>query len=356
MKSHIINIYTKCMLIALMGLCSLSSSSQTKTAVKGIAKNFLKREVKDAAKEFNEAAVKKAFAYGEKEIGKNYLENAVTKQTIRNIARRKVFKEIEEKKLKSVLQYSLLKSSKQLQPTKTSAAKMLAHNEANKLAYADRIKNLRKASVKDYAKSTKQKFESKYLSSKIKKTVIYKDLEAIIAKGPLTLSEKEFKQLLENPAYLRMYIKTYGGGNFQEFFIRLSMGNKEQVRQILQNPEILTKVNRMIRNGGGKHEWLMTKNFEDFLLNPKWGNDGPFLAMAQTRLVQKTERVIFKYGGKHGSTNSTAFHNGLAKVIQECNSKEELLVKVRAYAKDNLRQDSYKEFNEIFKSVFISAA
>lgn len=355
MKPHIMTSF-KGLLIALLCLSSLSASSQSKTVVKGIAKNILKREAKAAAKEFNEAAVKKAFVFGEKEIGKNYLENAVSKQTIRSIARKKVFKEIEEKELKSVLQYSLLKSSKQLQPTKTSAVKMLAHKEASKVGYAERIKNLRSTSLKGSVTSTKQKFQSKYLSSKIKKTLIYKDLAAILEKGPLTLSEKEFKQLLENPAYLRKYIETYGGGNFQEFFIRLSMGNKEQVRQILQNPEILTKVNRMIRNGGGKHEWLMTKNFEDFLLNPKWGNDGPFLAMALTRLVQNTERVVFKYGGKHGSTNSTKFHNGLAKVIQSCSSKEELLVKVRAYAKNNLSKDSYREFNEVFTSVFISAA
>lgn len=222
----------------------------------------------------------------------------------------------------------------------------LTYEEANKEGTS---------TVKKFGQKAKEKFQSKYLSTKIKKTLIFKELQAIIAKGPLTLSEKELKQLLENPEYLRMYIKTYAGGSFQEFFIRLSMGNKDQVRKILQNPEIKNKVSRMIRNGGGKHEWLMAKNFEDFLLNPKWGNDGPFLALAMTRLVQNTERVIFRYGGKHGSTNSTTFHNGLAKVIESCTTKEELLVKVRQYAKQNLTEESYKEFNQIFTDIFVKS-
>lgn len=211
------------------------------------------------------------------------------------------------------------------------------------------------STIKKIGQKAKEKFQSRYLSTIIKKTLIFKELEAIIAKGPITLSKKELKQLLENPEYLRMYIKTYGGGNFQEFFIRLSIGNKEQVKLIFQNPEIKRKVSRMIRNGGGKHEWLMAKNFEDFLVNAKWGNDGPFLALAMTRLVQNTERVIFKYGGKHGSTYSTTFHNGLAKVIENCSSKEELLVQVRKYAKKNLTEESYKEFNQIFTSIFVKA-
>lgn len=148
-----ITIPAKGILIVLLCLFSQATYAQKTTIVKGVAKKILKREAKEVAKEFNEAAVKKAFVYGEKEIGKNYLENAVAKQTVRSIARKKVFKEIEEKELKSVLQYSLVKSSKQLQPTKNSVVKMLAHKEANKVGYAERIKDLRRGAT-DYLSRT----------------------------------------------------------------------------------------------------------------------------------------------------------------------------------------------------------
>lgn len=102
----------------------------------------------------------------------------------------------------------------------------------------------------------------------------------------------------------------------------------------------------------------MTKNFKDFLINPKWGEDGPFLALSLTKLVQKTENVLFKTGGGHvsagraNSSASSAFHNGLSDVINKCSSKEEVFVAVKRYAKENLTDDAYKEFVAIFENVF----
>ncbi len=209
---------------------------------------------------------------------------------------------------------------------------------------------------KNLAKNSSK--ESRILADKLAKTKLNKELREILAKGPIKLSDKELRELLEHPEYLRSfyYAKTGSRQGMQEFFIRLSKGDKNQVKRLLENSTIREKVNRTIRQGGGKHEWLMTKNFEDFLLNPKWGSDGPFLALAQTRLVQNTESVLFKHGGKHCGVNSGAFHNGLAKVIEGCSSKEELFVEVRRYAKKWLTPDSYKEFNEIFKAVFETVA
>lgn len=88
------------------------------------------------------------------------------------------------------------------------------------------------------------------------------------------------------------------------------------------------------------------------------GNDGSFLALSLTKLVQKTSNVLFKTGGGHVSTGrkassaSVAFHNGLANVINKCSSKEEVFVAVKRYAKENLSESSYKEFVSIFEDVF----
>lgn len=228
--------------------------------------------------------------------------------------------------------------------------------------FSKKLSKTNRNTVKSTVEKGKQKFQSLYLSQLIKKTKLYKNLKAIQAKGAITLSEKEFKALLENPNYLRSYIETFTGNknNFQEFFIRLAMGNKKQVKDILDNPTIRVYIDKRIRNTGegGVHEWLMTKNFKGFLTDPKWGDDGAFLALALTKLVQKTERVIFKNGGRHptagvaNSSESAQFHKQLARVIDSCSSKEELLVKVRKFAKDNLNPKAYEEFNEIFKTIF----
>ena len=228
--------------------------------------------------------------------------------------------------------------------------------------YSKKLSDTNRNTVKSIVEKGKQKFQSLYLSQLIKKTKLYKTLQTIQAKGAITLSDKEFKALLENPNYIRSYIETFTGNknNFQEFFIRLAMGNKKQVKDILDNHTIREYIDKRIRNSGegGVHEWLMTKNFKGFLTDPKWGDDGAFLALALTKLVQKTERVIFKNGGRHpttgvaNSSESALFHKRLAKEIDSCSSKEELLVKVRKFAKKELKPEAYEEFNEIFKTIF----
>ncbi len=130
--------------------------------------------------------------------------------------------------------------------------------------------------------------------------------------------------------------------------------------KLLSNPEIYAYVSKSIRRSGdgAVHDWLMTKNYKDFLVNPKWGEDGPFLAMSLTKLVQKTENVVFKNGGGHvskkllNSSESVRFHQGLSKVIDNCSTKEELFLNVRQYAQSNLKEDSYKEFSAIFNELF----
>ena len=205
-----------------------------------------------------------------------------------------------------------------------------------------------------------KKFTSAYLSRRIVKSKLYADYLAILKKGAIKLTDNELRQLRSNPGYLRAFIKAKTGDhkNFQEFFIRLSQGDKRQVKELLEISEIKKFVNSSIRQGGGKHEWLMTSKFEEFLTDPKWGKDGPFLALAQTKLVQKTSRVRFKKGGGHVSeifpntSGGVSWHNDLAKEIDKCTTKEELFVEIKKFAKKTLIKEDYQEFKKIFSELF----
>ena len=216
-----------------------------------------------------------------------------------------------------------------------------------------------KKSVKSSIDKGKEKFESLLLKQLIKKTKLYKRLLEIQAKGPIVLSPKTISDLRANKVrgrdWLKNIIEVHTGNknNFQEFFIRLSMSDKKLVKEIMGNQDIREYVDKCIRAPGGVHEWLMTKNFTSFLTDSKWGEDGPFLALALKELVQETKKIKFKIGGGHGTTNSGTFHNKLSKVISECNSKEELFVKVRKFAKAELTEEAYNDFNIRFKKVFM---
>ena len=220
--------------------------------------------------------------------------------------------------------------------------------------------NSNRKNIKSTIERGKQKFESLLLKQLIPKTRLYKRLQEIKAKGPITLYPKTIEDFRQNRVrgrdWLKNIIEVHTGNknNFQEFFIRLAMNDKKLVKEILENRDVREYINARIRSahGGGNHEWLMCKNFMDFLTNEKWGGDGSFLALAITELVQKTARINFKYGGKHGSTNSGTFHNKLADVIASCDSKEELFVNVRKFAKDHLIEEDYKLFNQTFKEIF----
>lgn len=326
--------YFLSVILLLITLYSYGQEQLVKTALKG-SKNLLKIETKNLAEKGVEAAnksmVKDAFKASSEEIGKNYMKEASAKQLIRGAVRKNILKEIEEKELGSILRYGMINAKAEIAHTEKSAVKEMVEKEAKNYNYGDNVLKLKNKIV--------DKVSETYLSSKITRTILYKELEAIVKKGPIKLTEKELSYLLENPKQLRVFIKTYVGDNkkFQEFFIRLAMGDKKQVEMLLDNPTISVYIKKAIRRSGegGVHEWLMTKNFKDFLVNPKWGKDGPFLALALTKLVQKTENVLFKIGGGHVSSSransaaSAAFHNGLAEVISKCSTKEEVFVAVK---------------------------
>ena len=85
------------------------------------------------------------------------------------------------------------------------------------------------------------------MSSAITKTTTYKELMEIEQKGVIKLSKKELDDLLANPSdYFRGYIKAYTGDSklFQEFFIRLANGDKDQLKTILSDPKIKEMVEK----------------------------------------------------------------------------------------------------------------
>ena len=192
----------------------------------------------------------------------------------------------------------------------------------------------------------------------IEKSKIFKELLQIKSKGAIKLTEREMRLLMTEPENVfRAIVKSKTGSKkgFIEFFIRLKMDNPEAVRQLLKNEYIKKYVEKALRGSGYQHEWLMVKNFEHFLLDPKWGKYGDFLAMALPRLTQTTDSVIFKYGGKHGGLNSTIFHNGLDKIIHESMTIEELFINVKRYARTNLTKEGFAEFMKAFEQVMKAA-
>ena len=191
------------------------------------------------------------------------------------------------------------------------------------------------------------------LLKKVRKSNAYQDLLDIHKKGAIILTDKEVTELLANPQYFREYLKVKcGSKDVVEFFIRLKKSNPEQLRQLLGNQDIKAYVKKSLRGKGGNHEWLICENLEDFLLNPKWGNDGDLLAVLLPRFSQATDKVRFARGGGHISsagidaTNSVLFHNKLNEIIHTSNSTEELLINMRRFAKQNLTPESYIEFEK----------
>ena len=136
---------------------------------------------------------------------------------------------------------------------------------------------------------------------------------------------------------------------FQEFFIRLAKDNPEQMKALWKTYDVKNFIKNEGIRAGGLHEWLMCENFMDFLTNPKWGNDGTYLATAMTSLVQNTLNVRFKNGGAHGTDWSNTFHSILYQKINSCNGASEIFETIRIYAYEVLTQDSYEEFLSILK-------
>lgn len=324
--------------IALKEGAEFAAKQAAKEATQAVAKKVTKEAVEAAANKVAKEQMEKYSILFIKESGEELIEKST----------RILIKEGAE----SLFRGTLKKSTK-------SIGEVYGNVFINKTSKA--VVETTSTGVKNVAEVTVKKgFRSRYLGHKLKETVIQKELNDMMAKGPIELSPKELKYLRNNMDYanLKKFIAKYTGdkGNFIEFFVRLSQNNPKLVKELLENPTIRKKINSAIRksSGGGVHEWLMTKNFEDFLLNPKWGEDGPFLSISLVKFVQKTSSVVYKKGGDHysGTLFSKSFHDGLSKVIERSSSKEELFLNIKRYAKETLTKESYDDFIRIFTDVF----
>lgn len=245
-------------IILIIPYSSFAQKQLVRSVYKG-AKGLFRAEAKVLTKEgikaTNKEMLEGAFKSGAKEISKDYVRNASAKQLVRSAVRKNLLKEIEEKELRSLLRYGMVSAEKQIAHTEKSAVKALAEKSAKNVDYSRRVSSLKDKVVDKVSKT--------YLGTKISKTLLHKELQAIMAKGPIVLSEKELNYLLANPKQLRVFIKQYAGDNkkFQEFFIRLAMGDKKQTELLLDNPDIKIYIKKAIRRSGdgGVHEWLMTK-------------------------------------------------------------------------------------------------
>ena len=157
----------------------------------------------------------------------------------------------------------------------------------------------------------------------------------------------------------------YTGKNFREgfveFFIRLKTSGREDLIKGIWNSHKNFIKESGIR-AGGVHKWLEAEKFMDYLVNPKWGKDGTFLAYAITKMVQRTGNVVFKNGGAHHvydparrkyvpGPNSKSFHNELGKKINGCSSEGCVFRAMREHAKKWLARDAYKEYEGIERAV-----
>lgn len=179
------------------------------------------------------------------------------------------------------------------------------------------------------------------------------------SKGAIRLTKSEMEWLRKSPkenlrALVRAKTGKGFGEGFQEFFVRFSKGGGSQTGEVLAMEEAKSIVNKAIRGGGGKHEWLMTKNYGSFLTDAKWGKDGPAISLALTELTQDTRSVAFRGGGTHfDKIGSGKFHRGLSEAVDASSDLESLAKNVREYARKSLTDESFREFEAIFARVFV---
>ena len=354
----------------------LIKSVATETS-SSIRKWFGKKAAKETTEEIAEQGGKAISASVKKTIAEMtndaiYRSSAkLSQKTLQDYANANIKKTIIKTISKEINETALKATSKEFaqQLGKTTSSEAYEYfakrlgNESSKEVFEQTTKNAIEKKAFDTKKNWGEILKDKLhklrlqLLQKIQKSKIYKELLEIHSKGPITLTDKELNELLAHPEYFNSFLRKTGSKSKSiqtkiEFFIRLKKSNPQHVKEILANPVIKEKMAKALRGQGYMHEWLMVKNFEDFLLNPKWGDQGDLLAMILPRLVEKTDNIIFKVGGKHGATKSTRFLKGLAQVIDNSTSIEELFVNIRRYAKQNLDAASYNEFLQILESLF----
>lgn len=190
------------------------------------------------------------------------------------------------------------------------------------------------------------------------------DLARYLSKGTISLREGQVDELIKNSDMLEDVIKAYTGqksvrDGFMEFFVRLAKGNPDQTRTLLENDDIYRIIARAIRAPGGKHEWLMVKNYMRFLVDPpaNWASeDGLRAAVAINKLVQATfgeGAVRLRSGLTHrdGGRELALWHTELSKVIDESVSFNDAINDIYQFGKETLTAESALYLKEVIKSL-----
>ena len=184
----------------------------------------------------------------------------------------------------------------------------------------------------------------------------------------IVISRSREIDIINDRLAFKQAVVDYTGKSFRdgfvEFFVRLkNSGREDLIKKIWSSHKNFIKESGI--RAGGVHEWLEAENFVDYLVNPKWGEDGAYLAYMTTKMVQKTGNVAFKNGGAHQvydavrgryvpGPNSKSFHNRLGERINACSNKECVFGVVDEHARTWLTKNAYKEYVDIERAVFNS--
>ena len=188
---------------------------------------------------------------------------------------------------------------------------------------------------------------------------IYRTLEKQKSQA-IVLSDAEFQSLIDNPKTIRIVIKKYTGNHhyFDEFFIRLALGNKEQVKGLLSIPYINRFIDKSIRQSGStSNQFLMGQTFCKLLTDPKYGDYGQVLALIQIKLVRNLMKATLNDENMKSkpisqiSSELDRLNDYLAIELSSCSDKEEFISMVQSIAKNNLSSSEYDDFEQMLKSM-----
>lgn len=208
-------------------------------------------------------------------------------------------------------------------------------------------------------------------AEKIAKSPLKLSMDALRKLPGIKLTTAQLDKIRQTPSYLKELVKELTDREFKdgylEFFIRLTKNNPNQAQEIWNYSKAVRDVIKDAIRPGGTHEWLMCENFIDFLTDPKWRREGPYLAKILSVLTQNTNDVylILRDGTKwthtlesqmtfgRASNPKALIHNLIRNVIKKSNSTEDMLVNLEKMVKEKYPKEVYEKFSKALAKCFI---
>ncbi len=215
-------------------------------------------------------------------------------------------------------------------------------------------------SIKSLLNSIKLSRYAKAISSS-KNAEIVANLEKL---PEINISRAKEIDIVNDHLALKQAVVDHTGKSFRdgfvEFFIRLKKSGREDLIEEIWNSHKNYIKESGIR-AGGVHEWLEAENFVNFLLNPKWGKDGAYLAYTLTKMTQPTTEVLLKNGGAHTVINSAGrkipgpksgrFHQNLGQKIESCSDAGCIFATLNDFARKTLTTQSFEGYVKMERAV-----